>query len=65
VSLLMLTCSRLKRAVASTRERKVVSVQVARHIAYLKTFDDRILSDIGLNRSEIEAYVRRRLGQKL
>jgi uncharacterized protein YjiS (DUF1127 family) len=35
-----------------------------RDIAYLKTFDDRLLSDIGLNRSDVEAYVRRRFGHE-
>jgi len=42
----------------------MVSDLVARHIAYLKTFDERILSDMGLNRSEIETYVRGRFDRK-
>jgi len=64
VSLLVLTCSRLKRELEASRERKARNHSVARHVAYLKTFDDRILADIGLNRSEIEAYVHRRLHQE-
>ena len=61
---MMLTWSRLKREFEATRERNALDLLMARHIAYLKTFDDRILADIGLNRSEIEAYVRRRLEQE-
>jgi len=61
VSLLVLTVPWFKREFMVARERKALNVQVARHVAYLKTFDDRILADIGLNRSEIEAYVRSRL----
>ncbi len=61
MSFLMLTCSRWKRELEASRERKALNLCVARHVAYLKTFDDRILADIGLNRSEIEAYVHRRL----
>ena len=63
VSLLMLTCSRWKRELEASRDRKALNLRVARDVAYLKTFDDRILADIGLNRSEIEAYVHRRLHQ--
>jgi len=38
--------------------------QIARQVAYLYSFDDRLLADIGLNRSDIEAHVRKRSGQK-
>jgi uncharacterized protein YjiS (DUF1127 family) len=44
---------------ASARE-----TQIARQVAYLNSFDDRLLADIGLERSDIEAYVRSRFGQK-
>ena len=64
MSLLMLACSRWKRKLEASRERKALNLRVARHVAYLKTFDDRILADIGLKRSEIDAYVHRRLHQE-
>jgi uncharacterized protein YjiS (DUF1127 family) len=44
---------------ANTTREKLES----RQVAYLNSFDDHLLSDIGLNRSEIEAYVRRRSAQ--
>jgi len=61
MSLLMVACSRLMHGFAASRDRRALNFRIARHVAYLKSFDDRILADIGVNRSEVEAYVRRRL----
>ena len=38
--------------------------QISRQVAYLNSFDDRLLADIGLHRSDIEAYVRSQFGEK-
>jgi len=51
----------LDQSVAAYSERLAREARVLRDVAYLKSFDDRLLLDIGLKRSEIEAYVRRRL----
>ncbi len=55
----------LKETVAAFHERHTREARVVRNVAYLRSFDDRLLLDIGLNRTDIEAYVRRRLGQKV
>jgi len=39
-------------------------VKIAWEVAYLYSFDDHLLADIGLNRSDIEVHVRNRVGQK-
>ena len=38
--------------------------EIGRQVAYLRSFDDHLLADIGLNRSDIEAYVRSRFEVK-
>ena len=38
--------------------------EIGRQVAYLRSFDDHLLADIGLNRSDIEAYVRSRFEAK-
>jgi uncharacterized protein YjiS (DUF1127 family) len=48
----------------ATRSAFVRETQVGRQVAYLRSFDDHLLADIGLNRSDIEAYVRSRFEAK-
>jgi uncharacterized protein YjiS (DUF1127 family) len=48
----------------ATRSAFVREAQVGRQVAYLRSFDDHLLADIGLNRSDIEAYVRSRFEAK-
>ena len=62
---LVLTRNLLKRNIVFFWEHRAREAQVASQIAYLNSFDDRLLSDIGLSRCEIEAHVRRQLGQKV
>jgi uncharacterized protein YjiS (DUF1127 family) len=65
MSPLAITRTLLTWDINSIRERHVREARIAYQVAYLHSFDDRLLADIGLNRSDIEAHVRRRLGQKV
>jgi len=55
----------LKRNLASFYQHHAREALVARQVAYLNSFEDRLLSDLGLSRADLEAHVRRRLGQKV
>ena len=48
----------------ATRLAFIRETQIGRQVAYLRSFDDHLLADIGLNRSDIEAYVRSRFEAK-
>ena len=48
----------------ATRSAFVRETHIGQQVAYLRSFDDHLLADIGLNRSDIEAYVRRRFEAK-
>src|SRR5215212_6913001 len=48
----------------ATRSAFVRETHIGQQVAYLRSFDDHLLADIGLNRSDIEAYVRSRCEAK-
>ena len=48
----------------ATKQALAREAQIAWEVAYLYSFDDHLLADIGLNRSDIEAYVRSRFEAK-
>ena len=48
----------------ATRSAFVRETHIGQQVAYLRSFDDHLLADIGLNRSDIEAYVRSRFEAK-
>lgn len=51
---------RLAHAAATVIERVARERRIVQDVRYLNSFDDRMLSDIGLSRCEIEYFVRRR-----
>jgi uncharacterized protein YjiS (DUF1127 family) len=55
---------RLARGTAALIEGYARERRIAHDVRYLSSFDDRMLSDIGLGRCEIEGVVRRRAARR-
>ena len=46
---------------SSFKEHRVRVRCISEHVRYLRSFDDRMLDDIGLTRADIEGFVRNRM----
>jgi len=50
---------------SSFKEHRVRVRCISEHVRYLRSFDDRMLDDIGLTRADIEGFVRTRMASRV
>src|SRR5215217_4384270 len=58
----MILLSNLLSSRSSFRENRARERRISANVQYLRSFDNRMLADIGLTRPEIEGFVRNRMG---
>ena len=50
---------------SSFKEHRARVRCISEHVRYLRSFDDRMLDDIGLTRADIEGFVRTRMASRV